>query len=94
MISISKHLQRRQEEQAKQTDRRKVDRLWLSNVAIRECSSTGVRDESKLSIVTKAERGKPVYPLSEKPEQAKPQGTLLDMQVKESGESKGYPVMG
>ncbi len=38
--------------------------IWFSNVAIRECSSTGVRDESKLSVnVTKAERGKPVFPL-------------------------------
>ena len=61
-------------------------------MAIRECCSTGVRDESKLSIVTKAERGKPVYPLSEKPEQAKPQGTLLDVRVKESGESKSHSV--
>ena len=34
-----------------------------------------------------------LYPLSEKPEQAKPQGTLLDMRVKESGKSECRSVM-
>jgi len=54
-IKVNKHLQRRHEKQAKQTDRLKPNGKWTGYGALTSpyvnLSSIGVRDESKLSIL-------------------------------------------